>query len=250
MMNLTFLGTNGWFDTKTGVTPCILIDCDSAYIVLDAGNGLYKLDRYIKDTKKPIYLFISHVHLDHVFGLHILNKFQFSQKMTILASRENSASLRTLLTEPFTVSPDKLRTRTELHVFDDKNIALPFSVIGMTLAHSSPNTGFRFELEGKTIVYTGDTGVCENTAILAKNADILIHECSFESGHAKSAWGHVAPEDAARVAKESHVGRLLLTHFDARIYTTLDMRYEAQKEAQKIFPNSQIMVDDQTIRLL
>jgi ribonuclease BN (tRNA processing enzyme) len=248
-VNITFLGTNGWFDTPTGVTPCILIDSQPAYIVLDAGNGIYKLDRYITDTKKPIFVFISHLHLDHIFGLHILGKFHFPQGMTILTSKENIKPLSSFFRMPFTTPPEKLRTKTVLKEFDEKDSTLPFSVCGITLFHSSPNTGFRFQIEGKTIAYSGDTGICEKNMDLAKEADVLIHECSYEPGHPKNSLGHSAPEEVAQLAKDAHVGRLLLTHFDARIYTTMRKRKEAEKVAKKIFPNSSAMFDDQTIIL-
>ena len=44
-MKVLFLGTNGWYDTKTGNTTCILIETKKEYIILDAGNGFYKIDR-------------------------------------------------------------------------------------------------------------------------------------------------------------------------------------------------------------
>ena len=50
-----FLGTNGWFSTNTGDTTCHLLDFQSCYIILDAGNALYKVDKYIVQNK-PIYL--------------------------------------------------------------------------------------------------------------------------------------------------------------------------------------------------
>lgn len=54
-MRIIFLGTNGWYDTDTGNTTCALIDTKSCYIILDAGNGIYKADKYIKENK-PVYL--------------------------------------------------------------------------------------------------------------------------------------------------------------------------------------------------
>jgi len=71
MVKVTFLGTNGWFDTQTGNTISILIESSRFYIVLDAGIGIYKLNEYAK-KKKPVYVFLSHFHLDHVVGLHTL----------------------------------------------------------------------------------------------------------------------------------------------------------------------------------
>lgn len=68
-MKIHFLGTNGWFTNKTGNTPSILIDSKEGYVIFDAGNGFYKTPEYIRE-KKPICLFISHFHLDHVSGIH------------------------------------------------------------------------------------------------------------------------------------------------------------------------------------
>ena len=46
-MKIAFLGTNGWYDTKTGNTVSALVDTKKYYIVLDAGNGIHKLDKYL-----------------------------------------------------------------------------------------------------------------------------------------------------------------------------------------------------------
>lgn len=51
-MKIIFLGTNGWYDTKTGNTICTLIETDNEYIILDAGNGIYKIDKYIKKIRR------------------------------------------------------------------------------------------------------------------------------------------------------------------------------------------------------
>ena len=75
-MNVTFLGTNGWYDTLTGNTCSVLVQSDDWNIIFDAGNGIAKADRYI-DQGKPTILFLSHCHLDHLAGLHTLTKFRF-----------------------------------------------------------------------------------------------------------------------------------------------------------------------------
>lgn len=68
-MKIVFLGTNGWYDTATGNTICIFAETDDYIIILDAGNGLYKLNKY-SGIKKPAYIFLSHFHLDHLIGFH------------------------------------------------------------------------------------------------------------------------------------------------------------------------------------
>ena len=46
-MKVTFLGTNGWYASDTGNTVSILIETENFYIILDAGDGIYKIDTYI-----------------------------------------------------------------------------------------------------------------------------------------------------------------------------------------------------------
>ena len=75
-MKVTFLGTNGWYDTVTGNTCSVLIQSKEIDIILDAGNGIAKADHYITQDK-PACLFISHFHIDHITGLHTLVKFKF-----------------------------------------------------------------------------------------------------------------------------------------------------------------------------
>ena len=72
-MEVVFLGTPGWYDTKTGNTTCVLVESKEHLIILDAGNGIHKVDQY-HQGQKPVSLFLSHFHLDHIAGLHILNK--------------------------------------------------------------------------------------------------------------------------------------------------------------------------------
>jgi len=54
MVKVIFLGTNGWYDTLTGNTVSTLVKTRDYNIVLDAGNGIAKLSRYMDDNK-PTY---------------------------------------------------------------------------------------------------------------------------------------------------------------------------------------------------
>ena len=81
-MQVTFLGTNGWFDTAAGNTVSVLVQSEEYDIIFDAGNGIAKADRYITQ-KKPVYLFISHLHIDHIAGLHTLVKFRLKKGLHV-----------------------------------------------------------------------------------------------------------------------------------------------------------------------
>src|SRR5512133_3300020 len=106
-MRITFLGTSGWYDTDTGNTICTLLECKDRYIVLDAGNGLHRLDRFMSQ-QKPVDLFLSHFHLDHTMGLHTLVKFVFMKELTIYGQPGTISTLDRLVNLPFTVPLDQL----------------------------------------------------------------------------------------------------------------------------------------------
>ncbi len=110
-MKIIFLGTNGWYDTQTGNTISILIATREYNIVLDAGNGFAKLDRVLSNSN-PIFLFLSHFHLDHLIGLHTLFKFSFSQKFTFSGPKGTEKVLKALLKQPFTAPLEHLSYKT------------------------------------------------------------------------------------------------------------------------------------------
>lgn len=241
-MKIIPLGTNGWYDTETGNTVCTLVETDNYFIILDAGNGLHKIGHYITD-KKPIYIFLSHFHLDHIAGLHILNKFNFSQGVSIYGQVGTKDILNKIINEPYTVPFDKLPFKVRIYELSEGMHNLPFSVECLFLYHSSKCLGFRFEIDGKIITYCSDTGICENAVKLAKKVDILITECSLKSGQRDDNWPHLNPRDAAKIAKKAMVKKLVLTHFDANIYQSFKEREKAWVDAKEIF-NNVIMATD------
>ena len=157
-----FLGTNGWYDTATGNTICVLIETPKEYVVLDAGNGIYKLDRYIKKNK-PIYLFLSHFHLDHIIGLHTLAKFKFKQGINICIKKGRKRELKDFVSKEHTMPLAELPTKIRIIEISEKNCRIPFLERALLLKHPVPCLGFRLNFEGKVISYIADTGLCDNT---------------------------------------------------------------------------------------
>jgi len=181
MPKIIFLGTNGWYDTTTGNTICILIDTSFCTIILDAGNGIAKLDRYV-DFNKPAYLFLSHFHLDHIVGLHTICKYTFSRGLWICGQEGIATILGKILDAPFTIPVKDLPFYTQFVELPSQKDRLPFSVMSLPLLHASPTMGYRFEVDDKIITFCSDTGYCNSAVRLAENADLLITECAFQPG--------------------------------------------------------------------
>ena len=234
-MKIYFLGTNGWYSSPTGDTPCILIDSKDRYVIFDAGNGIYKIDKYIKEDK-PIHLYLSHFHIDHISELHILCKFNFKQGIDIYFAKGRKKDFETFVNPPYTIGIVNLKTKIRLHELEEGDNM-------RKLFHGFDNHGFKVILEGKSVVYSGDTKIVPNGLLLASGADLLIHECSNIVSPNPDAWGHTDPIQTAQFAKDANVKQLVMTHFGASLYDTLEKRKETEKKARKIFPNTVVATD-------
>ena len=97
--------------------------------------------------------------------------------------------------------------------------------------------------------YLSDTGYCENAVTLASGADLVIAECGALPGTVKGKAPHMEPEICARLAVEAGVRQMVLTHFGAGSYTTMEARKNAASPARSIFPNLITGVDNMEIVL-
>ena len=101
---------------------------------------------------------------------------------------------------------------------------------------------------GRTVVITGDSRPCAATIEASRNADLLIHESTFGDEEAERAveTGHSTAREAAQVAREAGVLKLLLTHFSARYSRDA---IDLLKEAQPVFARTVIGKDGMEIEV-
>jgi ribonuclease Z len=119
--------------------------------------------------------------------------------------------------------------------------------------HTTYDLAYRFDHDGKSVVFTGDTYPSDAIVGLARGADAIFHDCnlvpSAREWFARSEGGlrvweslqdhHSTPENAGRVAAAAGVAKLVLIH----LQPTADAE-EAVRLARTTFPGEVICAED------
>ncbi len=58
-------------------------------------------------------------------------------------------------------------------------------IIPFPVSHCIEASGIRLEMDSKTIVFSGDTKYTESLINYSKNANLIIHECTFDCSEEK-----------------------------------------------------------------
>jgi ribonuclease Z len=80
--------------------------------------------------------------------------------------------------------------------------------------------------KGRKVVYSGDTLPCDMVKELSQDAEMLIHDATFED---ETSYKHASAVDAAKLARDSNVKKLVLTHYSRRYKDTSVLREAASE---------------------
>jgi ribonuclease Z len=96
----------------------------------------------------------------------------------------------------------------------------------------------------RSYAYCSDTRYIKTLHELVKGVSTLYHESTYSTEDAERArlYWHSTSQDAAKVARDASVGKLLLGHFSARY----NNESQLLDEAKEIFPNSYLTCEGAT----
>lgn len=101
---------------------------------------------------------------------------------------------------------------------------------------------------GRTVVITGDTRPCDGVRQVSKGADLLVHEATFshQDHERASETGHTTAMQAAKIASEAGVKRLVLTHISPRYSREAP---ELLAEARAVFAETTVARDGMEVEV-
>lgn len=231
-----------WLETENG---SLLLDCSA--------SAIHRMAQEKLDWAALNAIWISHFHLDHVgglapflFGTKYASEMQkrteplniFGPKgLRNLLDKFDRANDYELFKQPF---PLEIR---EVEPLEKIQILNGVEAVALSTPHTEESLAIHLSgSDEQRIVYTADTGFTEDLATLARNADLLVMECSFLKN--KSVETHLELAEAMYLTRSAKPKRVVLTH----LYPEWD-KVDFQKEVEKFSPPCEVIEAKDGLRL-
>lgn len=222
-MKLRVLGCSGGIGGRHLRTTSFLVDHD---ILIDAGTGVAELS--VAELAAIDHVFLTHAHLDHVLALPLMIDAVASRRERPLLVYALAEVIEALQRHVFNwvIWPDfsrlpnaeqaavrfvPIQVGSEVYLGDRKISALP-------VAHTVPAIGYCLDSGMGSLVFSGDTGPCEDfwKAVRAiPNLRYLLVECAFSNQECALATlsKHMCPRILAEeLSRLDRTCELFVTH--------------------------------------
>ena len=211
-MKLTILGSGTSVPHPQRATPSHWLETSNGTVLLDAGaDAPHRMAEEQLDWPNLDAIWISHFHLDHLagvapflFGVKWAPQTQTRTKplricgpagLRQIVDAVNDLNNYRLFEQPFHIEI------VEVGANEDFDILPGISASTLSTPHTKESLALRLKDEdSKLFVYTSDTGFSEDLALFAKDAALLLMECSFRRN--KTVQKHLELADAMRVAQD------------------------------------------------
>ena len=215
-----------------GHTSCVELRSKRGdLIVIDAGTGIKDLGRSLAENcPESLTMLFSHSHTDHIFGFpFFMPIYKKGVKINMYGCNYSSGPVREIVLrfmQPpfFPVKFENISAEFEFRLLE-KGIT-EFSgikILPIEISHPDGGFGFRFEEDGKSIVFLTDNELkyqhkgghtFEEYAEFCKNADVLIHDAQYSEKEYKThvSWGHSTPAQVLELAELAGAKKAVFFH--------------------------------------
>jgi ribonuclease BN (tRNA processing enzyme) len=216
-MKLTILGSSAAYPRAGGACSGYLIEEGKTKLLVDCGTGVLSNMMKIFALKDVGHIVISHLHADHCFDL-IPYRYALMRPVhkdihprLYLPPRGEKALLKTVsaFNTSLTFFSDffKIKEYDPMAKLKLGDLNIEFATVKHYIdSHAMAIQG------SKKIVFSADSGMCDELARLACDADLFLCEAT-RCDPADADWGHLSAVEVGDLAKKARAKRLMLTHF-------------------------------------
>jgi phosphoribosyl 1,2-cyclic phosphodiesterase len=221
--------------TYGGNTSCVQIDTgEPSYVICDLGSGVRPLGQWLLARHGPAApqrydIFLSHVHWDHIMGLPFFAPAYIpGNRITIHGGHEElEAALRRQMDRPsFPVDFSALKADVRFVRLapDARHEVAGMVVTPLRQRHTGDSYGYRFEKDGRTVVYStdsehrlGDATEARRFVEFFRGADLVVFDAMYSLAEAvsvKADWGHSSNVVGVELCQAAGVAHLCLFHHE------------------------------------
>jgi ribonuclease BN (tRNA processing enzyme) len=245
-VTLTVLGSGDAFASGGRCQSAYFIEGAGARVMLEAGPDLVgSLKRHRIAPESLDQIIVSHLHGDHFAGIPFLfleYMYESPRKHPITIAgppklKERAIQLMHAMYAGFDLSKVEKKIKWVVLEPGRKHRLGPLQVSAIRSPHTKPDVSLSLKLavDGKSIVFTGDTGWNEDLVKLADGADLFLCECTYyESSQFKF---HLNYPLLSANRDKFHVKRMVLTHLGREV-----LNHEADVQTEMAFDGMRIEV--------
>ena len=220
MVRLTVLGSGDAFGSGGRAHSAYLVEAPGRTFLVDSGpTVLQSLKRAGRNTATIDFVLLSHMHGDHFGGVpFLLMEYLYENRRTRpftvygpAGTEERVRRLFSALFEHSAREPLPFPLRFEEMVPGAPRLIEGVRVVPFQVPHVSELTcmGYRLEIEGRSILYSGDSAWTEAFVAQARGVDLFICECSTYETPMPI---HISYREIAARARDLGCRRLVLSH--------------------------------------
>jgi ribonuclease BN (tRNA processing enzyme) len=217
-MELLVVGSGAAYPDRPGTaSSCYVVSHDGAAICLDIGQGAFAGLAGRLEPADVAGVIVSHLHPDHFVDLVALRhylRFEFNppRRVRVIAP----AGLQDRL-DGVTGERDFAAWSLEIEDRGEGQVRVgPFLMESRRVTHTDDSFATRVALaaapDGPALVYSGDCGRVADLVPLIRAGDLLLCEVAFGPGPVPVPDLHLDGAAVGRLAAETRVSQLLLTH--------------------------------------
>lgn len=240
-MKLTILGSGTSVPHPKRSSSAYWIESHGQSLLLDcAPSAIHRMAEEKLDWANLDAIWISHFHLDHagglapfLFGTKYAPETQNRRKpLTVFGgaglkswfARIDKAGDYRLFRQPFPLEFIEIEPLESFAIIDG------VAAVSLDTPHTKESRAIHLRAEdGKTLVFSSDTGFTKTLGSFARDVDLLLLECSFIRD--KPVENHIQLDEAVYLARYSRAKKTILSHLYPE-WDAVDFAAEVEKIAE------------------
>lgn len=220
-MKIKLIGTGNMISND--IPACYLVNDK---IMIDMPNGLVNILKNHKLLDNINYVFITHMHGDHIFDMPFLEleKYKRDKDLNIILSKHSKRKLIKLTKLAFPFKYLQIYSNKNIKIFDNKKeFVIDNLKINRVQVHHGImrcSYGYVFDDGLKKVFFTGDTCLCDSVKEIAAICDYMVCDATLLEGNDR----HMGVNDIKTILEENHNLIVIPSH----------MGTNSKKQLQKI----------------